>query len=242
MKHNTIRPLLRSFAMFIRQILSDNMLWAVCVAPLLTACMFRFGVVYLERVLCEYYQVQAVLSPYYLLFDLFVCVITSYMFCFASAMVMLEEYDDNMISCLAVTPVGKRGYILSRLALPAVISFFASIVLMLVFSLTVWPILLLLVMCALCAALSVCVSMLVFSFSHNRVEGMAMAKLTGIFLIGFYVPFFLPSGVQYLFAPLPSFWLAKLVAGNNYIFLPPAIACLICWIWLLYKRFNKKIM
>jgi fluoroquinolone transport system permease protein len=78
----------------------------------------------------------------------------------------------------------------------------------------------------LTSLLSVAVAMLIVSFSHNRVEGMALAKLSGIMMLGLPVPFFLFSGAQYLFAPLPSFWIAKICLSENAFFLPcPRYIC-----------------
>lgn len=236
-----MKPLFRSFVIFIRQILSDKMLWAVCIAPLLTGVIFRFGIPYAEKLLSRYFDLQSILSGYYLLIDLFLCLITPYMFCYASTMVMLTEADVNMTAYMAVTPVGRRGYIVSRLVFPAVISFIVTVPLMLLFTLTVWPLWLLLITCLLTSAMSVAVSLLIFSFSHNKVEGMAMAKMSGLLMIGLVVPFFLLSDVQYLFAIFPSFWVAKLSVDANMLYLLPALATLTVWIWLLYRKFSSKL-
>jgi len=233
-------PVLRSFSVFIRQILRDNMLFAVCAAPLLAAVVFRFCVPAAESLLCAQLGQAAVLKGYYLLFDLCLCVITPYLFCFASAMVMLTEYDENMTAYMAVTPVGKRGYITSRLVLPAAISFFASALLLAGFSLTAWQPLTMLTACLLSGLMSVALALMLFAFSHNRVEGMAMAKLSGLVLLGLPVPFFLTSGLQYLFAPLPSFWLAKLCVTQSGWFLLPGLGTSLIWIAVLYKRFERK--
>lgn len=236
-----MKPLFRSFDMFVRQIFKDSMLTAVCAATILTAFFIRFGIPAVEGVLCGYFQKAAILADYYLLFDLLLALITPYMLCFASAMMMLAEYDENTASYLAVTPVGKRGYILSRLAFPAVTAFIVSIALMHWFSLTVWPLGMVLLTCMLTCLVSVAVALLLFAFSHNRVEGMAMAKLSGLLMLGLFVPFFVSSDVQYLFSLLPSFWIAKLCMEQNAIFLFPALASLLIWISLLYRKFDRKI-
>jgi len=236
-----MKPLLRSFSMFIRQILKDSMLAAICAATLLTAFFIRFGVPAAEAFLCGYFGKAAVLKGYYLLFDLLLALITPYMLCFASAMMMLTEYDENMTSYLSVTPVGKRGYILSRLAFPAVISFAASVALMHWFSLTAWPLGMILIVSLLTGLSSIAVALLLFSFSHNRVEGMAVGKLSGLLMPGLPVPFFLTSDAQYLFSLLPSFWLAKFCITQNAVFLLPALLSSLLWIWLLYRKFERKI-
>lgn len=217
------------------------MLAAVCVASVLSAFFIRFGISTIEGVLCEYFQKAVILGDYYLLFDLLLSLVTPYMLCFASAMVMLAEYDENMASYLAVTPVGKRGYILSRLVFPAAISFLVSVLLMYWFSLTTWSFGMILLTCLLTSLASIAVALLLFSFSHNRVEGMAMAKLSGLLMLGLPVPFFLISNVQYLFSPLPSFWIAKFCLEQNTLFLLPAILSSVIWIGLLYRKFDRKL-
>ena len=236
-----MKPAFRSFILFVKQIFKDSMLVAVCAAVLLTAFFIRFGVPAIEGLLCGYFQKQAILTDYYLLFDLLLALVTPYMLCFASAMMMLTEYDDNMASYLAVTPVGKRGYIRSRLVFPAVISFIVSVVLMHWFPLTAWPLWMLLLTCFLACVTSVSVALLLFSFSHNRVEGMAMAKLSGLLMLGLPVPFFLTGNIQYLFSVLPSFWITKFCMLQNAAFLLPALLCSLIWIWPLYRKFNRKL-
>lgn len=236
-----MKPLIRSFKMFLSQIKHDDMLIAVCIAPLLAALFFRFGIPAIERFLCEYYDKKVILADYYLLFDLFLSILTPYMVCFSSAMVLLTEYDENMSQYMAVTPVGKKGYFVSRLIFPAFISFFASILLMLCFSLTEWSLPMLVLVCFLSALTSVAISLLLFSFSHNRVEGMAVAKMSGLIMLGIPVPFSLLSKAQYLFSVLPSFWIAKICLEHSYWISIPALITSAVWIWLLYGKFKKKL-
>ncbi|MDW7658638.1 MAG: hypothetical protein SCM11_15830 [Bacillota bacterium] len=172
-----MKPLLSSFYMFIRQIARDSMLYAVCIAPLLAAVFFRFGVPYLETLLCGYFEQSSILAGYYLLFDLFLAILTPYMFCFASAMVILTEYDENITAYLAVTPVGKQGYILSRLVFPAVVSFFISVLLMSLFALTDWTLPMLLSVCLLTSLLSVAVSLLLVDRSVNEWTHIAVSSI-----------------------------------------------------------------
>jgi len=236
-----MKPILRSFGTFIRQITRDNMLWAGCLAPLLVALLFRFGLPYAETLLCDYFQKGAMLADYYLLFDLVLCLMPSYMFCFASAMVMLTERDENMAGYMAVTPVGKTGYMLSRLIFPAAVAFPFSILLAYFFSLTNWDLLMLSAVSLLTSLSSTAVALFIFSFSRNRVEGMAMAKMSGLMFVGLVVPFFVFSGSQYLVAFLPSFWAAKLCLEKNMLLMLPSLAVSVVWIWMLGRRFERKL-
>jgi len=236
-----VKPILRCFGIFIRQIARDNMLWVICLAPLLTAFIFRFGLPFAETLLCSYFQRQAVLADYYLLFDLCLCLISSCMLCFASAMVMLTERDENMTYYITVTPVGKKGYILSRLVFPAAIAFFFSILLTYLFTLTDWNLILLSVVSLLMSLSSTTAALLIFSFSGNRVEGMAMAKMASLIFLGIVVPFFVYSDVQYLAAVLPTFWVAKLCREGNNLLMLPTLAISIAWLVVLARRYARKL-
>ncbi len=236
-----MKPILRSFSIFIRQITRDNMLWAVCLAPLMTALLFRFGIPYAEILLCTYFQRETILADYYLLFDLVLCLMPSYMLCFASAMVMLTERDENMAGYMSVTPVGKTGYVLSRLIFPAAIAFPFSILLTYFSSLTDLNLLILSAVSLLMSFSSIAAALFIFSFSRNRVEGMAMAKMSGLMFVGLGVPFFVLSDSQYLVAFLPSFWTAKLFMKGNVLLMLPALVIHIVWIGILGQRFIRKL-
>lgn len=51
-------------------------------------------------------------------------------------MVMLGEIDDNISKYLIITPIGKSGYLISRLGIPAILAFAITVILLLTFSLT----------------------------------------------------------------------------------------------------------
>jgi len=236
-----VKPLLHSFSMFVRQIFKDSMLAVICISTVLSAVLIRFGIPRLELFLCSRFDRISILADYYLLFDLLLALLAPYMLCFASSMMMLTEYDEEITGYLAVTPVGKQGYILSRLVFPSVIAFVVSAVFLHWFSLTVWPIGWLVLASALSCAVSTALALLLFSLSHNRVEGMAVGKLSGLVMLGLAVPFFLPASIAYLFAPLPSFWLAKLCITRNLLFLFPSLSCTLIWLWSLSWKFSRKI-
>ncbi len=236
-----MKAMLRSFQMLLRQIAGDGMLIAVFAAPLLAGCMFRFGVPYAETLLCESFGKTAILADYYLMIDLFLAIMTPFLFCFVSSLVMLTEFDENISAYLTVTPIGRGGYVLSRLLFPAVISIAATAGILHFFTLTAWTWPNILLVGVLGALMSIPMSLLVVSFSHNRVEGMALGKLLSALLLGLPVPFFLANGAQYLFSPLPSFWIAKLFYSGSVWYAVPAIASSLVWVWVLYRKFSNKI-
>ena len=218
------------------------MLIVICGVPVLIALLFGFGVPELEAFLCQTLGKETFLSDYYLLFDLFMAMMTPFMLTFVSSMVILTELDENMAAYLAVTPITKKGYIISRLVFPAALSGFISVVLLGFFSLSHWTFGGILLAALLSSLLSIPIAMVIVTFSHNRVEGMAIAKLSGLILLGLPAPFFLKGGFQFLFSWLPSFWMSKLFLGHSIWSIFFAIGVSLVWIWALYRRFERKMI
>jgi len=236
------KRLFLSFKQLLEQITKDAMLFLACVAPILCGMFFRFGIPFVEKQLIEQFKVTEVFAPYYLLLDLILAVITPLMYCFVSAMVILSEIDDNIVNYMAVTPLGKSGYLLSRLGFPMVISFFMTVISLLIFSLTQLSFHSIIEISILASLLGFIESMIVISISTNKVEGMAVTKLLGFFIIGIPVPFFVSGNVQYILSLLPSFWISKFAMENRIIYLFFGIVTSTVWIAFLIKRFLRKII
>jgi fluoroquinolone transport system permease protein len=237
-----MKPNLLSMRMFFRQIRGDSMLYMLCFLPFLIAALFRFGIPFAETQLTAVLNTGAVLSGYYLLLDLFLAVFAPYFLTFISAMVMLSEIDEHVAAYLIVTPVRRKGYVVSRLAYPALLSVLVTALLTAFCALTEWTLWNTLLLSLMAALVCLPVSMLIVSYSHNRVEGMALAKLSGLLLFGLPAPFFLTGGTEYLFCWLPSFWISKVFLSGSFLGVLPFCLLSAFWIWLLYRRFQRKFL
>ena len=125
-----------SFFQMLAYMRRDRMLFAACLAPILAGFLFRFAIPLLEAALTDWFHVPAIIVPYYALIDIFFAMLSPAMFCFVSAMVALEETDEKTAAYLFVTPLGRNGYLASRLGIPSVAAFLVTSVLMPVFKLT----------------------------------------------------------------------------------------------------------
>ena len=237
-----MKVLIQSFIMVIRQIRKDSMLILVCFASVLAGLFFRFAIPRLETLLCVYFLKSSILAPYYRLFDLILNLLTPYMLCFAASMVMLDEYDQNMIRYLAITPLQKSGYIISHLLIPAILSTIVSMVLVFAFHLTVWSFFDLLAVSIVSLLSAFTVALFIFTFSHNKLEGMAMAKLSGCILLGLPIPFFVHSPLQYLFFAFPSFWIAKFCKEGPVVFFIAALVLSLAYVPAFLHKVERKIV
>lgn len=183
----------------------------------------------------------AVISPYYRLIDILLAMLPSTMFCFVSAMVSLEEKDEKTAVYLFITPLGKTGYIFARFGVPSVIAFFTDVILLPVFKLTALSPLTVLLLSAGGTLQGMIVALLVLTISSNKLEGMAVTKLSTLTVFGAAIPFFIKTDIQYIISPLPSFWIGKAILENTLFYMFPAFVLSAVWIWFLLKRYLHKI-
>ena len=218
----------------------DTMLFAACLAPILAGLFFRFAIPFLEAVFTDRFHIPAFISPYYKLFDLFFMMLSPTMFCFVSAMVSLEETDEKTAIYLFITPLGKTGYLSARLGVPAVSAFLVTVILFPVFKLTAFSLTAILLFAACGTLQGLIVALLVLTISSNRLEGMAVTKLSTLTIFGTVIPFFIKDNVQYVLFPVPSFWIGKAACGNRLFYMFPAFALSVVWIFFLLKQYLRK--
>lgn len=229
-----------SIKIFIKQISRDNMVVMLCVAPLLVALLFYFGIPALDSLLASKSNFKG-LSEYSRLFDLLLIVLTPYLFGFASATVMLGEVDEHIVPSFYTSPLGRKRYLIARLLFPTMISTLITILIISVFHLSNSQTALLIILSLLAVIVCLISFLLIVTLAKNKVEGMALTKMSGLILLGLFIPFFITNHIQYIFAFMPSFWLAKLAISSNYIYMIPTLICSLVWLKILYVKFCKKL-
>ncbi|MCR0205302.1 hypothetical protein MKC66_11305 [[Clostridium] innocuum] len=230
-----------SFLHLLRFIYRDMMLLVVLFAPLLCMLCYRFLIPALELFLCDMLLQPAVIVPYYPLLNIFFCMLAPAMFCFAAAMILLEERDEHTAGYLMITPLQRRGYLASRLLLPAIIACIYTCVLLPYAALSKLSYLEILLYAITGALQGLISAMLTISCSSNKLEGMAITKLSSLFILASAAPWFLHDAIQYLLSLFPSFWLGKAVAESNLFFLFPSFFTALLWMLALWKKFQRTI-
>ena len=219
----------------------DMMLFVSCFAPILAGFFFRFVIPFIEAALTDSFHIRAVISPYYKLVDILFAMLSSTMFCFVSAMVSLEERDEKTAVYLFITPLRKTGYMVARFCVPAVIAFLVTIILLPVFKLTDPSPLTILLLAVGGTLQGMMIALLVLTISSNKLEGMAVTKLSTLTVLGAVIPFFIQSDIQYIIFPLPSFWVGKAILENMPLYMLPAFVLSAIWIFFLFKQYLRKI-
>lgn len=229
-----------SFFQMLVSMRRDRMLIAACLAPAFAGLLFRFAIPPLEAALTDRFHVSAIIAPYYALIDIFFAMLCPAMFCFVSAMVSLEEADEKTAAYLFVTPLGRNGYLGARFGIPSIAAFLVTIVLLPACRLTSLSVADMILLAAGGTLQGVITALLVLTFSANKLEGMAVTKLSSLVICGAAIPFFIKHNVQYVMFPLPSFWIGKAIFEHMRFYMIPAFALSAMWICVLLKRYVRK--
>lgn len=236
-----MRTIRLSFLHMIKFVRQDKMLFAAMIAPLLAGIAIHFAVPVAEKELIRMTGTPVVLSPYYSLFDVFFASITPVMFCFIAAMVVLEEHDDHIDRYLFVTGLGRNGYFISHIVLPAIFAFLITVVLLPVFGLTSMSVAEILFLSLAGSLQGIIIALLIVTLSSNKLEGMAVTKLSSLMMLGAFVPYFVPAPLNLCVSFLPSFWMGKTILDKEPVSMLLSVLVSMGWIFIMKKKYDRKI-
>ncbi len=230
-----MKRVLSSTMQIFKQIKSDPMMFAACFTPFVMGALIKFGIPFLERI------TDFSLQEYYPIFDLLFSIMAPVLLCFAFAMITLEEIDDKVSRYFSITPLGKSGYLFTRLGVPSIISAVIAFIVLLLFSLEKLSIGMTICLALLGSVQAIIVSLMIITLSSNKLEGMAVTKLAALTLLGIPAPFFIDSYYQFLVGFLPSFWVAKALQNEEVLYFSIGLVVALVWYYFLTKRLFRKL-
>lgn len=189
-----------------RQILRDPILMASLLGPLAVIAFARFIFPHLSFWLERQYAFS--LMDYSDFAVTFLLLTIPLLPGTMAGLLMLDERDENMIAYYSVTPLTREGYFVYRLFLPSLLSLLLTSLFFLLSGIAATQMeslytLLLLTLEAPCLALFLA------AFASNKVEGLALSKISGLLFAGPIIAAFIPDPWQYLGMWIPTFWPAK---------------------------------
>ena len=227
------------------QIYRDQMLLLLCMAPFLIGISLKLLIPLANQLLIKY--LSFTLSPYYLLVDALTITIGAMMIGIMVGLLMLDERDDGICVYYAVTPAGGIAYLVSRLALPFCYSLATALVIasfaMLGNLAYVW----MFAPAILSSFNGILMAMLLVSIASNKVEGLAVSKLTGQIIFGIPIAWFATSYLRSIGYILPTYWITDMLiqaeAGNIAKYMTDFLLGMLCvsaWFAGLYRIFTRK--
>lgn len=234
------------FVIGFRQVIRDGMLLVLLPAPFLMGaalCLLLPAADSYTRL-----NMGFPLSPWFALSDGFVMSIAAVMVALVFAFLMLEERDEGMGIYYSITPAGGLAYLAARLVIPMGWAFIAGALVVHWFGLAVDSVSLIAAMMAIGTLQGVIVCMLLVIYAGNKVEGLALSKLTNLLLLGLPAAWFLDTPARLSFAFLPSFWLGELTRAATVEHVLPVERYLLAgflisavWIGVLTRKFLSRV-
>lgn len=229
----------------LRSVFRDPVLSTFLLAPLFAVALLRFAVpvvsVYLDR------RYGFDLADYYpLLLSLFLIGLPGGFGSLAGFM-FLDERDDDTMTALRVTPISMTGYVGYRILAAVAASFVYALGCVYLTGLMPAGLLQGLVPAALLAGLfSPIAALMLVALADNKVEGIAISKALGVFLLSPMAAYFVGSGWQIPLGVLPTYWPAKAFwvaaeGGSAWPYLLAGAAYNLALLALLLRLLKKKV-
>jgi len=233
------------FRVGLQQILRDGILLVLIPAPFLMGAVLRYFLPVADALLQQ--RMEYSIASWFPLSDAMLITMTPIMTAMICAFVILDERDEQVGIYYHITPAGGYSYLIARILLPMIWALGSSILVMGLFALVIEDGLRIFIASLVGSLQGVAMSMLLVSIAGNKVEGLALAKLTNIVAMGFLVPFFVSSPAKYAFGILPSLWIGEIFKGAH-----PGVAVLLfyglmgvltslLWMGVLSKVFLRRI-
>ena len=227
----------------LKNISRDSFLVMIYCIPIFIAVLFHFGIPLVSRLVSQWLD----LTEYYRFIMSFLAFITPSFVGMIMGFILLDERDEDILSYIAVTPLSKAGYLGYRIISPMFISIIVTYLVLFIAHLSPVPVIRLIPVVIMAAMEAPILALFLAAFANNKVEGLAVYKLTSLIYLAPAVGYFIKSGWAYLAGILPPFWISKAFLASYepyagyWLFIVAGFVIHLIFIHLMLNRFNERI-
>jgi fluoroquinolone transport system permease protein len=210
--------------------------------PIILGLLIRWGLPLVEEYIRARFGFSLV--PYHPLLMSFFLLTAPMLAGIVIGFLLLDQRDDQTLAAIQVTPLTLQGYLVYRLAAPAVLALVIAAILFPVTGLLKFRTVEVVLSVVGALVVAPCFSLILIAFASNKVQGFAVSKAQGIFLIAPVLAYFVDPPIQWFFGIVPVYWPAKVVwqlhAGQPaWQYLLVGLALQFVLLYVLIRRFNK---
>ncbi|MBN2262305.1 MAG: hypothetical protein JW735_05290 [Prolixibacteraceae bacterium] len=219
----------------------DPILMLSILAPLIYTAIVIWGIPFAVEFISIKDQIS--IEEYVPFFHFFLLPVAPMLFGMVYGFILLDERDGGIISYLAVTPLGKSGYLSVRMAMPVIYSFVFNLFFIQLTGLGQNLNQLQNILYSLIIATEAPMMLLFLgAFADNKVEGIAISKSFGILLVMLIPDFFMTGNWLWIFSVSPLWWIEKAFfqPAQSWWYALGAIVVHFLFIGLLYRKFNRR--
>jgi len=224
--------------------ISRDLLSAITLfVPLIVAVFVRIA----TPIATELLEVNADfdLTQHYVFIASFVVLMTPMMLGAMAGLQILDDRDERILTYISVTPLTREGYVIWKLLTPMVIGFFVTPISLVIINIIPIKLGIVLPVTFLATLGGPLYALILSTFATNKVEGLAISKATGAFMIAPFAGYLLRSPWRLLAGVLPSYWPTMALVGGYgqqelfWIYIYGGIIIHLAWIIVLRNQFNK---
>ncbi len=229
-----------------RNIRRDSMMMLILAAPVIFLLLLRYGIPWLAGTLQQ--DLALDLTPHYEIIFIFFSLLLPMLFGMITGFILLDEQDEHIFTFISVTPLSKTGYLMQKLTISTTIIFIVTLVFAVINGLTTVPFWRFTPIALLMALEAPIMALFLVAFAENKVEGIALSKVSGVFLFAPLVGYFVHSPLQYLAGISPTFWIWESYAAAVdssvllVLNLSAGVALHLGYLLLLWKKFVRKVI
>ena len=223
----------------VRQIVRDPIMLVLMFVPLILIVVFKLLLLFLLPVLINLTGFNP--DPYYVYLLAFALLLSAGMLGIVTGFLMIDERDGNIAELMAVTPLGRTGYLVNRLSFAALLSVIYSFLSVYVLNVcpVTWPVAI--ALAGLMAMYTTIFGLILFNSADDKVKGLTFAK--GLNVLAFFA-FTDLFGLKWLIVLswfFPPFWITALLK-NQGTTLPFVMALIVHagWLAVLLMRYQRK--
>ncbi|QNO13948.1 hypothetical protein HYG86_03770 [Alkalicella caledoniensis] len=221
-----------------KNLIRDYVLLISFMGPLLLTSFLYFVLPIATEFLLE--QLNFDLKVYYPLIYVYLILFTPMIIGVFTGFIILDEKDDDILSYISVTELGKAGFISYRIISPTIISIAMSAITVNILPLAEVSMSKTVAMILIASLEAPLIALFLGSFAANKVEGLAYSKGLGLLNIAPAVSFLAQGNWRYMAGILPPFWINEIIMGKNIITtITFATAIHFVYLYLLVKKFSK---
>ena len=227
----------------IKNISRDFILFMLLPVPVVLAVLLKIGLPYISQLTSQWIDLYS-FSPLILIF---LIVMGPLLTGLVSGLMLVDEGDEKIISAIAVTPLGKNGYLFYRLTAPFLWTFFILLPVPLLSGLAEIPYLYYIPIILTASFGAPLEALLIAVLARNKMEAMAMGKVTGVLFIAPFISWFAPASWKFFTGILPGFWVSESYfnkVDGGFIFpayIGAGLLIHVFFIFLLLKKYNLRV-
>lgn len=223
----------------IRQIVRDPIMLVLLFVPVILIVVFKLILVFLLPVLVAHTGFNP--ESYYVYLLSFSLLLIAGMLGIVTGFLMIDERDGNIAELMAVTPLGRTGYLMNRLSFAGLITIVYSFMAIYVLNVLHLKLFTALWLACLMVLYTAIFGLILFNSADDKVKGLTFAKGLNAFAFFAFTDLFQLQWLTALSWIFPPYWITAIIKdpGSS---LPYVMALIVhaAWFAVLLVRYQRK--